>query len=64
MESVGRDRLKIMYNLRIPPLGAGHPDQIDQTKATVAQYKDDPRIFAWMVDDMWFPVESGEYTLT
>ncbi|WP_372630925.1 hypothetical protein [Cohnella sp.] len=53
-----------MYNLRIPPLGAGHPDQIDQTKATVAQYKDDPRIFAWMVDDMWFPVESGEYTLT
>jgi len=43
--------LKIMYNLRVPPLGAGHPDQIEQTKETVDEYKDDPRVFAWMVDD-------------
>jgi len=43
--------LKIMYNLRVPPRSAGHPDQIDATKATVAAHKDDPRVFAWMVDD-------------
>lgn len=43
--------MRALFTLYINNNAAGHPSNIEHTKKIVKKYKDDPRIFAWAIQD-------------
>lgn len=57
LNSAEEHGLKGLFSLYLGMNAAGHPDNIENTKQIVEMYKDDPRIFGWIVQDE--PLGSG-----
>ncbi|MBE7025606.1 MAG: hypothetical protein E7408_06085 [Ruminococcaceae bacterium] len=51
LNQAAENGLKGVFCLYYNMLNAAHPDIIGNTKKLVEQYKDDPRIFGWLVQD-------------
>ncbi len=51
LNQAAENGLKGVFCLYYDMKNAAHPDIIANTKKLVAQYKDDPRIFGWLVQD-------------
>jgi len=51
LDAADENALKAVFCLYYDMKNAAHPDIIANTKKLVEQYKDDPRIFGWLVQD-------------
>lgn len=51
LNSAKENGLKGLFSLYLGMKAACHPDNIENTKKIVEMYKDDPRIFGWLVQD-------------